>query len=530
MGAPPILLIAISLIILILNLEAICYITIISSLIIWASLHCLEQHQLWTLRFRISLFLPNLILIPTASTLLLLSKLWILQAFNFSATSPSGRIPQNPLTFNFSTTFTSKFVDNFGREARASFLLKAWNFSDTTKEAILLLQQIAGKIQHVAEHIDYHTPRALLQIDGALKTLSTMQRISLSLATTFFLIFVARYIVPVVMNRRYLRLRWKAWAGPRRSCIVPHFSRLIGDEEDWKDIARAVQPPTPHPVENFSSLFPTTQWRISANPTDLLKACQSSDKFKEFSPKSSSKAGVYGPIIDGESLSLLWGPELGFQNRCCPDILTISPSLLTYRPTFGPGLDGRAICLAYGILSRNKGPRPWTLVCNLNTSDAIKVFEENSVQWPRPSTCFRSLYRAEFTRTFSSLGQSFVVSATELALLLADTSEELIEDWLDGGMDQQDLALNKRAAELGASPGELDRLYSGQYVAMLVSLAVHKKCERIRPEILVYEELCNLEGVDVEAQWFSDPSVVERKKQEVRHVGSAGLTLISAII
>ncbi|KAG4439118.1 hypothetical protein IFR05_005405 [Cadophora sp. M221] len=516
MEALSIFFIAIFFIITILNLETFFYIAIISSLITWAFLHSLEQHQLWTLRFRISLLLPNLILIPTTSTFLL-SKVWIRQVFNFSPTDPSVKTRKDNLTFNFSTFLTSKFVDKFNREARASFFPKAWNFSDTTEEAILLLRQIATKVQQVAEHIGYNLPHSLLQIDGALTTLVAIRRICITITTISFIVVLTWCIIPLVMNQRYLRLRRKAWTGHRRSCILPHLTHLISDKEDWKDLARRVksQLPTQHPVERFSSIFSTTPWRISVNPIDLLKACPNNEKTKKGLPllKSSTQAGVYQLILNDDT-----------------DILALSPSLLTSRPTFGPNLDGRAIYLAYGILSRNKGPRPGTLICNLHTSDTLKIFEENSVQWPRPATCFRSIYRAEFTSTFSVLGDSSIFAATELALLLADTYGDVIEDWLDANMEQQDLKANKKAAELGASAGDLERHYKGQYAAMLVSLADHQRGERIMTEILVYEALCRLEGVDVETQWVSDSLVGEWKEQEVRHVGAAGVALISVII
>ena len=64
-------------------------------------------------------------------------------------------------------------------------------------------------------------------------------------------------------------------------------------------------------------------------------------------------------------------------------------------------------------------------------------------------------------RSFLLLGNSYATAATELALLLADVPAALIEDWLKGCMEHQDLGLIREAADHGASPQDLARLYRG---------------------------------------------------------------------
>lgn len=78
------------------------------------------------------------------------------------------------------------------------------------------------------------------------------------------------------------------------------------------------------------------------------------------------------------------------------------------------------------------------------------------------------------------MGVSFVTAATELALLIADIPAEVLEYWHEGTMEQQDIDLNHRAAENGASSADLIRLYQGQYATMLVSLSLHRQelCKR----------------------------------------------------
>lgn len=136
-------------------------------------------------------------------------------------------------------------------------------------------------------------------------------------------------------------------------------------------------------------------------------------------------------------------------------------------------------------------------------------------------------------RTFALLGESFVTAATELALLLADTDYDIIEDWLDGMMEQQDLSLNHTAAQAGASPEDLARLYSIQYAVMLVSLASHQIGIRYRPELLVYEALCrrlSVEGKSRSPPWIQSSLLVERRKIELATIGIAGQSLIAAVI
>lgn len=362
-------------------------------------------------------------------------------------------------------------------------------------------------------------------------SLRNASRLVIGLCIIAFLIFLFRVTLPLMESGRYLRLRWKAWTGPSRTGIGPSFSKLIGDEDDWIDLNCAIGL---HPIEKFTRVVPSLPGSFSgivADPTDLLRASVAAVKDGSLvTPRSKFKAGVYQPLSDDESISLLWGEHLGFQRRCSRGIISVPGSLLEYRPTFDSGRDGRAICLAYGILARNKGLEPWNLVCNLNLKSSFRDFEENSVQWPRPAKTLRGVYRAEFERTFSLLGNAYVTAATELALLLADTSDDLVEDWLDGMMEHQDLSLNHHIAALGASGEDLARLYKGQYAIMLVSLSTHKRGIRLRPELLVYDALCQLEDVENRSRWVSATAIIDRRGQELAQLGKTGQRLISAII
>ena len=72
-----------------------------------------------------------------------------------------------------------------------------------------------------------------------------------------------------------------------------------------------------------------------------------------------------------------------------------------------------------------------------------------------------------FECMFLLLGASYVLAATELAVLIADIPADMLEDWLDGTMEQQDIDLNHSATENGASSADLTRLYNDSMLQCL---------------------------------------------------------------
>lgn len=143
----------------------------------------------------------------------------------------------------------------------------------------------------------------------------------------------------------------------------------------------------------------------------MLKACKHSTTVA--APGSKRKLSASEPAANDQPAPLLWGHNISFRRRGSRGIISVSPSLLTYWPTFLAGRDSRVVCLAYGSLARNKELRPWTLVRNLNTTDALQAFEANSIQWPRPAKTLSSIYHTKFAYNFSRLGDSYVIVATD---------------------------------------------------------------------------------------------------------------------
>ena len=336
------------------------------------------------------------------------------------------------------------------------------------------------------------------------------------------------YSWDLISSREYRKLRWLAWSGPSRTGIPSALVCYIGDKEDWETLESSLATRQAHPVEAYVKYVSPFNAGVASDPTDLLKA-RAAENDNSWVSKSGEKRFVYRPSQPDQPVSLLWGECSGFRARCSRGIIAVPRGLLKVWPRLGQGVDSRPICLAHGILARNKGLEPASLVCNLEKKLSFRIFEENSAFWPRPSKTLRGLYREEFGRAFSLLGNPFVTAATELALLLADVPAPLIEDWLRGRMDHQDLELNQKAADSGASIQDLARLYRGHYAAMLVSLSLHRHGLRLRPELLVYDALCASEGVE-KPVWAREPWAIQSKEEELTQFGSCVRALVDAIV
>ena len=336
------------------------------------------------------------------------------------------------------------------------------------------------------------------------------------------------YFWDLISSREYRRLRWLAWSGPSRTGIPSALACYIGNKEDWEALELSLATRQAHPVEAYVKYVSPFNAGVASDPTDLLKA-RAAEKDNSWMLKRGEKRFVYRPSQSDQSVSLLWGEFSGFRARCSRGIIAVPRGLLKVWPRLGQGVDSRPICLAHGILARNKGLEPASLVCNLEKKLSFRIFEENSAFWPRPSKTLRGLYREEFGKIFSLLGSPYVTAATELALLLADVPAPLIKDWLRGRMEHQDLELNQKAADSGASIQDLARLYRGHYAAMLVSLSLHRHGLRLRPELLVHDALCASEGVEKPA-WARETWAIQSKGEELTQFGSCVRALVDAIV
>jgi len=354
---------------------------------------------------------------------------------------------------------------------------------------------------------------------------------------------VFRYAWPAWRNRHYCSNRWMAWTGPSRTGIDATLVPLISGPNPWPELSKDVSIVKQHPVDIHLPLTKPTL--IAEDPTDILKARKrqleleasgsvgppGGREIKVVTPGDENppddSTGLYAPVIEGSSASLQWGTMIGFAPRVSRGILAAPHRLLQSGPLTASGHDGRAVCLAHGILGRNKGLAPHTFILKLDT----KKLEEKSVQWPRPSKVLRSYFKQEMESAFKGLGLVFVDAATELALLLADSSHSLIEDWLHERMEHQDLALNNQIARLGASNEHLQLLYRLSYAAMLVSLSAHRKGRKHRPELKVFIAYWKKHFTEELPPWTAFPEMKRRLEVEERDLGDTDLdALIEAVL
>ncbi|KAG6979708.1 hypothetical protein FOFC_17739 [Fusarium oxysporum] len=384
------------------------------------------------------------------------------------------------------------------------YLLSSWSVASllATTEATYVLAQ------HQALQRNYNYPLVFLLI-GA----------------TYVLVLDFAY--RSFRQHRYLLLRWKAWTGQSRTGISPDMAQYIGSLEGWKIMAQNGLRFDSHPIDRFSGGSSTL---IKQDPTDLLKARADTGISIPTGQTSQHRlqSGVYQPTANGVSISLLWGENLGFQRRCSRGIISVPVHLFKTSPMLRCGLPGEAICLAFGVLSRNKGLEPRALICNLKTKNSFRQWEEAGV-WPHPAKTLRSFYYSEFEKAFSLLGDSYITAATELALLFAELDGSLIGEWLDRSFEHQDLEFNNLSHAHGASQEDLFRLYRGHYAAMLLSLSLSARHSAIRPELVVFDAVCRLDDVPI-PKWATSDVMESRRQAELEVYGPSVLKSIGAII
>ncbi|KAG1888284.1 hypothetical protein F4604DRAFT_1674658 [Suillus subluteus] len=203
---------------------------------------------------------------------------------------------------------------------------------------------------------------------------------------------VFRYAWPAWRNPHYRSNRWAAWTGPSRTGIDAALVPFVKGDDPWPILSKEVPVMKQHPVD--IRLFRSRL--IADDPTDILKA-----------KRRIINSGMSGqqPVEEEKSLKVVERPD----NRT--------------------GLYEPSVCLAHGILGRDKGLAPKTFILGL---DITKVLH--------------SYFKEEMEAAYGSLPKNYINAATELALLLADSSHALVADWLAARMEHQDIALNNQVA------------------------------------------------------------------------------------
>ncbi|KAF8421365.1 hypothetical protein EV426DRAFT_608894 [Tirmania nivea] len=351
---------------------------------------------------------------------------------------------------------------------------------------------------------------------------------------------VYSYVTPAWADVQYMRTRWAAWSGMSRTAIAPPLvQHLPQTKEGWENMA-SEYPVKMNSVEKVPAWWIFRARGIRADPTRLLlaKARAGSIYPQERSPNAASwpsgsfPVNIYRPIVPLTAASLLWGEQISFSRRVSQAIISLPRAYLSSSPSLPRGVPAHGLVLAFGILARNKGLAPATLVCNLTSHpSALRAFEEYSVWYPRPAKTLRSYFRQEIESAFGILGPAYVSAATELALILVDVPPAIVLEWLGHNLEHQDLALNIRAEKLGATAEELARLYRGHYAAMLVSLNRYQGGQGLRPEMLVFDVMCRREGAEIPG-WAMGEEMVERRRRELVWCGGQEIAenLVMAVV
>ncbi|KAI3316629.1 hypothetical protein HD806DRAFT_517158 [Xylariaceae sp. AK1471] len=260
-------------------------------------------------------------------------------------------------------------------------------------------------------------------------------------------------------------------------------------------------------------------WHLSSlkgtqmDPTDILL----SGVVNAQTIRAISTPGKYvyaDGYTDYSSVSLLWGPHSGFSPRVSRSISAVPVNLLKSQPFTNDGFAAEGLCLAMGILGRNKGLKPSTLIFNLDRALSTHL-ENNSAWYPRPAKTLRSYYHKLATEVYGGLGDAFVLAAIELSLILMDATPTAVSAWLTAGCEQQSIGVNNDLQDAGATDEELRAHYESSYVSMIISLnnmkdnkvsqENHGRAEVIRPDITCL-------GLLLKARKLPEPSWWELEK------------------
>ena len=338
----------------------------------------------------------------------------------------------------------------------------------------------------------------------------------LALSTATFLTIV-QYMIPSWRSRQFLENRWLAWTGSSRTGIQASKAVFCGDKAQWANLVREVR---------LSNIQPTPSdwygWRlwpvrgISEDPTDILRNVDiNRSNTLGFEARNQARFTYSTGEDNANSMSLLWGEHQGFRRRVSRATSSMPSNLLQSRPFTVDGYVGDGLCLAMGILGRNKGLQPNNLVFNM--SKAVSIGMEDFGTWaPRPNKVLRSYYMNTLKSQYGGLGQAY---------LLMDIPPQATAAWLRAGIEQQSIISNGEIAEADSDNKveELKANYESSYVSMIMSLnymdtrmGARSTNEKLasRPDIICTGLLLKARGAN-EPLWWNQSSIVEARNAQV---------------
>jgi hypothetical protein len=351
----------------------------------------------------------------------------------------------------------------------------------------------------------------------------------LLLASTTFLTIV-RYMLPAWRSRYFIENRWFAWSGPSRTGIRIGQMKFCGEKSQWMSLSKRVTIEQRREVESdYYGWHFKPLGGIRLDPTDILENVDSRHLTSvglTSTPEYIYRDGDEKP----EKVSLFWGEHSGFQRRVSRAVSAMPLSLLKSQPFTSDGYAGEGLCLAMGILGRNKGLNPKKLVFNM-TREISTTLENYSTWAPRPAKTLRSYYRETLQKQYGYLGSNYIEAAIELSLILMDASHYAITAWLEAGKEHQDFEVNKAlySREPPAKPSELRAHYESSYVSMIISLnnmqdkqtgiPGKNKTHVQRPDIICLGLL--LKARDRNApmpDWWDEPVFVAHRESERKYL------------
>ena len=245
-------------------------------------------------------------------------------------------------------------------------------------------------------------------------------------------------------------------------------------------------PPAPSDKWGLSIFPPPGLWQ---DPTAILGSI--GENVTSFPSLDGWPFGVcvYNDRYGGGSVSILWGEREGFCHHVSREINSMPCSLLQSEPFTHNGYNGEGLCIAMGVLGRNKGLLPRELMFDFNdnrkkergitrdepTLSVTRELENSSGIFPRPHKVMRSYYVKAMQDQFGFLTPEYVNAAAELALILLDCPPATLNKWLGLTLEQQPMEVNRfmfnRPSYLynDQSPfgtnEELSTLYRASYVS-----------------------------------------------------------------
>ena len=347
----------------------------------------------------------------------------------------------------------------------------------------------------------------------------------LAISTATFLTIV-QYMIPAWRSRHFLENRWLAWTGSSRTSVQESKTVFCGDKAQWVKLVQQVALDKSHSTP--SDWYGWRLWPVGGireDPTDILRNVDDQDsKVLKFEAKNQARSIYSTGEKDPKNVSLQWGQQQGFRRRVSRATSSMPSNLLQSRPFTVDGYVGDGLCLAMGILGRNKGLQPKNLV--FNSSRAASASMEDFGTWaPRPNKVLRTYYMSTLKAQYGGLGQAYVDAATELALLLMDVPPTALAAWLKAGMEHQSVKWNGEIAEADSDnvEEELRANYESSYVSMIMSLNYMERrfdarlpSQQLasRPDIICTGLLLKARGSN-EPRWWNQPMFVEARNAEM---------------